>query len=533
MPATAPLADESTVQKRTTSKKGQPPPTPSAAEKKYAEEHARTYSTRKGDRLNISAIVLKFNVAPWWFNDHQREGWPSRKWKPLTSFLMPGITAKANATYLETDVANVLAWNPFPAANDPTAVGWVNNYTYRIIRKGMVIEYLTLIGVQLLFPELPDLAAWRWAKRKCRFLTDAEDKPRCINKIDKCPPSWSKTDPIELYMKDDVSSIDKRLKEIASLEQKTLNVGFDKKRPRVLHTEYHFDEDGRWLTFVQAHTIHGLPIGFIAYWSNEDSKREPDRKALRSKMWHDAPGPKPVQVFLEEDIEDIIDGKEHSAHGMGRGVITAKLGDKVKTAAKLTVENLLADGPLSSATVFRKAARINPRFTREVLRKVATSMCIIRTGSKRTIWDLSDKHREEVKARLLKEQQKAAVSWDGESLTVTKPPNLTVIEPEREHRLTRAAANDQPPPAALAASGTGTPAAAVADDAPETEPVIDEGEELAWSAPQGPTHWAGIFQVSYNTMMSYLRTQQIRNKRVSDRRYRILIEDLPEDLPED
>ncbi len=52
-------------------------------------------------------------------------------------------------------------------------------------------------------------------------------------------------------------------------------------------------------------------------------------------------------------------------------------------------------------------------------------------------------------------------------------------------------------------------------------------EPIEWSEPKSPTEWAGIFDVHYNTMIEWLRSQKIRNQQVSPRRYRVATEEIP------
>ena len=56
---------------------------------------------------------------------------------------------------------------------------------------------------------------------------------------------------------------------------------------------------------------------------------------------------------------------------------------------------------------------------------------------------------------------------------------------------------------------------------------VTSGTWDKWSQPEGITKWAQKFDVHYNTMRTWLQTQAVRNVKVSDRRYKIALEDLP------
>jgi hypothetical protein len=55
---------------------------------------------------------------------------------------------------------------------------------------------------------------------------------------------------------------------------------------------------------------------------------------------------------------------------------------------------------------------------------------------------------------------------------------------------------------------------------------VDESEE--WSAPRSPSEWAKIFDVHYNTIIQWLKSQTIRNRKVSPRRYCVAKFELPD-----
>jgi predicted site-specific integrase-resolvase len=54
-------------------------------------------------------------------------------------------------------------------------------------------------------------------------------------------------------------------------------------------------------------------------------------------------------------------------------------------------------------------------------------------------------------------------------------------------------------------------------------------EGITWSRPLPLTKWADAFGVHRNTLRKWFRRQAIRNKKVSDRRWRVHIEDMPAD----
>jgi hypothetical protein len=91
----------------------------------------------------------------------------------------------------------------------------------------------------------------------------------------------------------------------------------------------------------------------------------------------------------------------------------------------------------------------------------------------------------------------------------------------------RGARRGVPPPASDGpVSPDGDPAAPPSGDAvPNLEPD-------PWSEAKSPTEWAQIFDVHYNTMIHWLRTQTILNDRISPRRYRIAVSELPAAAPE-
>src|SRR5260370_30700080 len=75
----------------------------------YAKQHARSYPTPAGNRLNRSAIVLKFKIAPWCFTGWQERGWPTLKGKSLESVPMPlGYYGRTEPTFLESEVEATL-----------------------------------------------------------------------------------------------------------------------------------------------------------------------------------------------------------------------------------------------------------------------------------------------------------------------------------------------------------------------------------------------------------------------------------------
>jgi hypothetical protein len=78
-------------------------------------------------------------------------------------------------------------------------------------------------------------------------------------------------------------------------------------------------------------------------------------------------------------------------------------------------------------------------------------------------------------------------------------------------------------------AGMDTPAVQASTASPLGEPPADE-KAIEWSKPDGPTQWAKVFGLSYNTMVKRLREGVIRNKKLSDRSYQIAIDDLPADF---
>ena len=66
------------------------------------------------------------------------------------------------------------------------------------------------------------------------------------------------------------------------------------------------------------------------------------------------------------------------------------------------------------------------------------------------------------------------------------------------------------------------------DMLPEPSAVAPRSQECSqWSRPHGPKNWAKVFGVSYDTMKAMLDGGKVRNRKVSPRRYRICMEDLP------
>jgi hypothetical protein len=63
---------------------------------------------------------------------------------------------------------------------------------------------------------------------------------------------------------------------------------------------------------------------------------------------------------------------------------------------------------------------------------------------------------------------------------------------------------------------------------PANPAMTHHDEEEGWSAPMSPTELARLFDVHYNTMITWLKNQTIRNQQVTPRRYRIGKEELPE-----
>jgi hypothetical protein len=57
--------------------------------------------------------------------------------------------------------------------------------------------------------------------------------------------------------------------------------------------------------------------------------------------------------------------------------------------------------------------------------------------------------------------------------------------------------------------------------------VGDDEEAVSWSKPDSPTRWAKVFKCTLRTMVRYLETQKVRNKRLSSRSYQIALSDVP------
>lgn len=74
-------------------------------------------------------------------------------------------------------------------------------------------------------------------------------------------------------------------------------------------------------------------------------------------------------------------------------------------------------------------------------------------------------------------------------------------------------------------------------DSPAVQHQLDEDEqrataqapdvEILWSQPKSPKKWGIVFGMSPKTMVRWFKAQKIRNKEVTDRNYRIAIDDLP------
>jgi hypothetical protein len=331
----------------------------------YADKHARTYGSPPHERVNVWEVWKRFRIHPGVFNKHQRKGWPSLRGRKLTAYPEPTPHGRQEATFLTADLVVALDRPVFPFR---VAGGtWLDE---RIWRDDHGLLWLTLAGVLLLYPDLADGSVKRYGKNPCRFLKDERGKRRKIqtNLVD--PAGARAVDQVRVYLKDDIETIAERM----SKDQPDVSIKINNQK-RWVRKAIHVDKDGRGcLTEVQIMENYGVGRGFFA-WENKPSRQRPGEMALRSYTIPNAVkqkgSPGEIKVYVEDDVKDILAGKESKHPGVGKGQNAKRLRDENLSRAKKAVETVLRerDG-LRMGSLLRRVkelARVGQRVARQAI----------------------------------------------------------------------------------------------------------------------------------------------------------------------
>jgi hypothetical protein len=261
----------------------------------------------------------------------------------------------------------------------------------------------------------------------------------------------------------------------AGLKALMTTVQVEGKEYRVPDKPLWTDELGDWFDETQLCATYKKSRGFVQYYRRRKSRVRPKGKALRAKF---VPYPFPGsagnsimrRALLLADFVDILHGKEGRRIGAGRGgADTERLRQEEKSRAGNALKAILAKGPLPPS---------------ELLAKAAADFGI----TEYRVREAFDLYCERISGR-----------FGQPYLWRLKPGVINQHEPTAQR-------TSAPAPPGDGANG-----------------------RVEWTRPMSPTELANIFDVHYNTMITWLKSQNIRNEQVSARRYRIAKEEMPED----
>jgi hypothetical protein len=265
---------------------------PSSATLAQARANARSCDTPQGRRLNVSAIVVRFNVQPWVFRSRQRKGWPApdggRVWLNPVPMPIPNDAAQGGLTeptYLEAEVAAVLRQGP----QLPLAPGWVDESTYR----DEAGAWLTLEGVRDKH-RLPVRSVRRWADPDgsgCRFLEGG--RPLRSQMVNPARPRA-------------------RGRVLVALESDVLALK-DKRLPGGPAVPYR-DGDGVWLTAKEVEARYPVTRRLVQWWAGRPSRLHPGKaiwsRPIPNAARHRRGSPGRVTVYLEAHVQACVAGRE-------------------------------------------------------------------------------------------------------------------------------------------------------------------------------------------------------------------------------